>query len=519
MKFKKFMAILMASAITVSAGSSLVFAESYQETEKANFSEFVQNYTALYKEQMDAYGENISADADMYVALTDTSRALLGIMAPVDISWLNDVGFRYNTTISNGVEAVVGSVYVNGQDVCGLEVYVDTNTQNVYMRIPELHDSYVLVNMEVPEEQLETFNASLETLKDPMALMPDAAALETLLTRYSAIFFDGFGESINSEETLSVEGVEEACKTYEGQMQIEDAQKFMTTLLTTAKDDAELKEIIEEWGPLMVMESESGDIYQDFQTAVDELLADLNENAAINDGSYVSSKIWVDADNNIVGRELGFCENAGAEEEIFFKYQAPATETETALFTEIAVDGESFAVSGKGTIAEGKVSGTYDFMYDSVVMASVDVTDFVPADLEANGLNGSYKLYLQPGVGEENYTTLSSFDVVVDCTTDMETLDQNFALTLNMSAAPLATIGIFAGMSDPVEVPDFAALTNVLDATVEDDMVTYVTDMDWAPILDKCVAAGMPEDVAAMLDELVYDALYGVEEVTDAPAA
>lgn len=519
MKFKKFMAIALASAITVSAGSSLVFAESYQEAEKANFSKFAQNYTALYKEQMDAYGESISADADIDVSLTDTSRALLGIMVPVDISWLNDVGFRYNTTIANGIEAVVGSLYVNDKDVCGLEVYLDTNTQKIYMRVPELHDSYILVNMEVPEEETEAFTASLEALKDPMALIPDAAALETLLTRYSSILFDGFSESINSEDTLSVEGIEEACKTYEGQMQIEDAQEFVKTLLTTARNDAELKAIIDEWGPMMAIESESGDIYADFQNAIDEALADIMESTETNDGSYVSSKIWVDADNNIVGREIGFCENAGAEEEIFFKYQTPSTESDSALFVEIAADGESFAVSGKGAIAEGKVSGTYDFMYNSVVMASVDVTDFVPADLEANGLNGSYKFYLQPGVGEENYTTLSSFDVVVDCTTDMETLDQDYALTLNMSSAPLATIGISAGMSEPVAVPDFATLTNVLDATIEDDMDAYVTEMDWAPVLDKCVVAGMPEDVAAMLDELIYNALYGVEEYTDAPAA
>lgn len=519
MKFKRFMAIFMVSAMTVSAGSSLVSAATYQETEKEKFTNWVQNYTAVYQEQLDTLGDKIAAGADLYLQLTDTSRALLGMMVPVDISWLDHVGFAYDVTLVDGIEAVVGSLYVNDYDVCAVEVYIDTNSMLCYMRIPELHDSYISVDMNAAMESEGELPASFSTMTDPMALYPDAAVLESLLTRYASIVFDGFGDSIDSENTLSVEGVEAACTTYEGQMQIEDAQNFMTNLLTTAKDDAELKDIIETWAPAMAVESESGDIYQDFQTSIDELLTELTESPAENDGSYVSSKIWVDADNTIVGREIGFYDNAGAESDMYFKYQAPSNGTETALMIEFAADGESFGLSGQGTITDGKVSGTYDVLYNNVVMASIDVVDYVPADTANGGLNGSYILTLQPGIGEEEYATLSSFGVQIDCATDMETLDQALALTLTMSGAPLGTIGLTAGQTEAIEVPDLASLTNVLDAMVEDDMITYVEEMDWAPILENCVAAGMPEDVASMLDELIYNALYGEEVTDEAPVA
>lgn len=515
MKFKKMMAILMAAAITVSAGASIVSAETYSETEKAGLADWVKNYCALYQKQMDEYGDTISAKADIYAELTDTSRALLGMFVPVDISWLNNAGFLYNVTMVNGTEAVVGNLYLNDAPVCSLEVYMDTQTQQCYIRIPELHDAYLFANLELEVNGDEATAAALNVLNDPMALMPEASELEALLIRYGNIVLDGFAENITAEDTISVEGIEEACTTYEGRMYQTDAKNFVKELLTTAKDDAELKTFIEEWAPLMEIEGETDDIYQEFQAEIDELLADLDSEDFEEDGSYVSSKIWVDADKNVVGREIGFYENAGAESEIYFKMLSPASDTAAALSVEVYAEGESFGISGQGTVTDGKLSGTYDFLYNDVVMASADVTDYVPADMESGAINGSYKLYLQPGIGEEEYASLSSFDVVVDCTTDMATMDQVYDLTLNMSGSALGTVGITAGYSEPNEVPDFAALTNVLDSTSEEDMVAFVTEMDWAPILDKCKAAGMPEEVASMLDQLIYDALYGVEETTE----
>ena len=509
MKSKKFIAIFMASMIAASACSSVVSAESYQATEKAEFAQWLQNYIALYQKNLDMIGDSPSVTEDISVSISDTSRALLGFMSPVDISWLNNVGLTFDVTMANGSENIAGTIYVNDHTVCNLEFYMDIAAQKMYARIPELHDSYIYLDMAMASEGSEELTASMELLQNPVSLNPDPATLKTLLTRYSEILFDGFGESIAGDDTLSVEGVGEACKTYKGIMQVEDAQKFMIKLLTTAKEDNELKTLIEEWAPLLDMESESGDIYIDFRSGINDLLEDLEEDSYENDGTYVSSKVWVDSDNNIVGREIGFCDYTEAEEEIYFKYYAPSTDTETALFAEINIDGESFAISGKGTVTEGKVSGTYDILYDNVVTASIDVVDYVPADLNTGVVNGSYTIKVQPDILPEEYAFLSDFDLVVDCVSNPETYDSTYALTVNMSGAALGALNISAGYCDPVTAPDFTSYANVLDFANEEHLTTFVTEMDWMPVLKNCIAAGMPEDVASMLDELIYNALYG----------
>ena len=90
---------------------------------------------------------------------------------------------------------------------------MDTAAQKMYARIPELHDSYIYLDMAMASEGSEELTASMELLQNPVSLNPDPATLKTLLTRYSEILFDGFGENIAGDDTLSVEGVGEACRS------------------------------------------------------------------------------------------------------------------------------------------------------------------------------------------------------------------------------------------------------------------------------------------------------------------
>ena len=64
MKSKKFIAIFMASMIAASACSSVVSAESYQATEKAEFAQWLQNYIALYQKNLQLAEKNARSRKD-----------------------------------------------------------------------------------------------------------------------------------------------------------------------------------------------------------------------------------------------------------------------------------------------------------------------------------------------------------------------------------------------------------------------------------------------------------------------
>lgn len=507
MKLKKLTAILLAAAITSTAGSSLVFAESYQETEKAKITALASAVAEIFNN-----AEELSvsdAFADICLELGDTGRALASLMIPIDISWADNIGFNYCTSIADGIESIVGSLYLNNTSVCSLEYYIDTNTMQCYILIPELHDSYLLFDFS--DVLTDDYSSTLNTLmEDPMSLYPESSVMEELINRYGEILADGFGESISGEDTLSIEGVSMDCTTLEGRMQATDAEGFLTTLLSTARDDEQLKEILEQWSPMMALEDESIDLYQEFQAGIDSYLAELSEESVSDDGSYVSSKIWLDTDGRIVGRQLSFCE--GAEDMPILTYKAPVSGADKGFYLEFGADDEYFAISGKGTVTNGKLNGTYDFMYEDVVMASVEIIDADEKAAEDGSAYGSYKFIPQPGMGEDIYQSLSSLALVADVENRGENADSAITLSLTMSDAPLLSLSMTAGIGAYVEVPDFATLTNVLDCNSDDDLDIFINEMDWSPILDNCLTAGASEEAVALIDEMLYSSIYGTED-------
>lgn len=504
MKLKKLTAILLVAAITSTAGSSLVFAESYSETEKANIASLASTIAEVFKTAEDAAVSD--AYADLCFNLGDTGRALASLMVPIDISWAENIGFNYCTSIADGIEAIVGYLYLNNTAVCSVEFYMDTNNMVEYFRIPELHDSYLMADLTTDDSALML----QELMEDPMALYPESTVMEELINRYGEILADGFGESISGEDSLSIEGVSMDCTTLEGQMQSEDAQNFLTTLLSTARDDAQLKEIIEQWAPIITLETESTDVYQEFQAVIDDTLTELAEETVADDGSYISSKIWFDADGAVAGRQLSICE--GAVSMPFFTYKAPKADADRGFYLEVGFDDEYFAISGKGTVTDGKLNGTYDFMYNDVVMASAEIIDADEEAAEDGSAYGFYKFTLQPGVDEDIYQSLSSFALIADIENRGVNADSTVTLAVTMSDAELASVSITGGVGSPVEVPDFSTLTNVLNLESEDDIYTFIDEMDWSPILDNCLSAGASEEAVAMIDELIYSSLYGTED-------
>lgn len=529
MKLRKFIALLTATVMTSTAGSSLVLAESYQETEKANIANFASTVAeALQKAETVCESESVHAYADLCLSLGDTGRTLLSMMSPIDITWLDNIEFHCSVSSNAAIEYIVGDLCLNNTSVCSLECYMDLENMCFYMRIPELNDSYLVMN--ISYTLYNEFTAIYKILKnymyDPSALLPEASAMEDLLNRYGAILADGFIETNPYEDTISIEDISMDCLSLEGQIQAEDMQRLLTNVLTTAKEDVQLKEIIEIWAP--VFQVNSFEIYQEFQAFINETLASFEEEPFENDGSSLSSTIWQDTDGNIVGRQ--FILRNDTEEIPFFTYKAPVSNSDKGFYLDIRDDGESFSISGKGTVSNDKLNGSYDLLYDDIVMASVELIDTDTKAAEDGSSSGSYKFTLQPGIGEKEYQYLSGFAILADVSNYGDSAGSEFNLSLTKSEDAWVSLSLNAGRSDAMENPDDTAFSDVLDCihmiqyfflipgyrpflnilNVDSsyDMDTYLSKMDWQPILENCITAGMTEKAATQINDLIYESFY-----------
>ena len=108
--------------------------------------------------------EEVKGNAEIKVSLEDGGKAILGMLSPVDISWLADASISGNVSMSDKSMTEFMDVNVNGTKICTIEYYFDTENSEIYMRIPELSDGYIKMNMEqMTQEAVEEADQELDS--------------------------------------------------------------------------------------------------------------------------------------------------------------------------------------------------------------------------------------------------------------------------------------------------------------------------------------------------------------------
>lgn len=511
MKFKKFVTVLMAASIVSGSGANLVMADTYQEIEKTNIAGLASSLSELLESAASASSTEFFGDVSLELA--DTGRALLGMISSDNLSWAENIGINYCVSSKDGMEGIAADFYVNNTGIFSMEYYLDTTTMQYYICFPTIHPAYVTstLGIALDDSYTDLDQLILDITKNPMTLCPEGTVVEELLNRYGQILVEGFVDGTSIEDTISVEGISMDCQLIEGQMFEENLFDFTENLLTTAKDDEQLKEIIEFWDSLIELSyDENMDTYTEFQLTIEELLDELADEEITDDTSYISSKIWQDSNGTIVGREISLYE--GAQITPFLTYKLPSSGDDKGFYLEFNAEDDSFAISGKGNTIDGKFNGTYDFMYNDVVMFSMDVIDADEKAAEDGSAYGSYKFTLQPGIGEDMYQYYSSFGLTADLSSYGADFGSALGLTLTMSDADIATLRIHGGPADYFEFPDFTSTTNVLSLDSEEDMDTYCSELNLSLIFDSCEAAGIPDEIVSMVSEEIYNAIYETED-------
>ena len=94
-----------ASLMGISAVPATTWAaDSYKETEKAAFAKMIEEFGADYAKSLSEMDtEEVKGNAEIKVSLEDGGKAILGMLSPVDISWLADASISGNVSMSDTV--------------------------------------------------------------------------------------------------------------------------------------------------------------------------------------------------------------------------------------------------------------------------------------------------------------------------------------------------------------------------------------------------------------------------------
>ena len=523
---RKTTAICTAALLGTAVIPSTAFAaDNYASIEKNAWAEEVKNMASSYAASIEESQALVSGmQSDISLKIEDSGRSLLGFVAPFDISWLNDITLANTVSFTDGKEGLLMKVLLNDNQICSLEYYLDPESQDVYMRIPELSDKYFKTNLkEAADQQASNIESDIEELtpddtdvdiptdnfasaysdsislsaslmSDLSSALPEASVIETLLDKYGSMLFDNLTEGESSQETLTAGDISQDCTVYEGQISSADAVKTATELLEAAKSDSDIESILNTWNDKL---SSDENLYESFTTAVDKGLNALKDtDTSDSEDSYLSTKIWVDENGRIAGRALEIQE--GDTTTPILTWQMPENGSDFGYLLTIASDDiNTYSLSGSGQIDGDKLNGTYELSLADSISAIIEVKDYDTVSAKEGNLNGNYKITFPSSDtdNEDDYysSILENFALVLDLNSEKDS--GSVALSIENAGSTLGTLSITGGAGEAVEIPDLASLKDVYDANNNDDMNAYAATLDFTSIMDNLSKAGVPDEV------------------------
>ena len=486
MKKRRVIAAMTAVLLGVSTVSTGVLAaDSYREAEKAAFQKAVESLAESYGKSLENYESAMSAcGVDITASLDDAGRAILGMFAPADVSWLQDAKIATDVSISDNNMSQNMDFFVNGTKICSMEYYMNLETLDVYMKIPELADGYIKVN--IAENMDAAEQGTLKSLNGLEEMLPEIEPVKELLDRYGTILLDGINDEESTAETLSAGGVDQECTALEGSISAKEAVSLIQEILNTVKEDEELKNLIESWTKDMDDEKYS---YENFLKSIENIENEIEEEGEAGDGSLLS-KIWMDEEGNVAGRQISVVDADGSTEPLFV-WKSPKADSQCGLMLELYDDESIISLEGCGELTGDLLNGSYTLSMDGTEFA-IDVKDYNTAAMKAGNLNGSYTLSIVPAqTGDEEYNPMEGFELVADFAGDNET--GSITLSLNSSGSNLLSIGLAARPGKQVEYVDVSAMDKIYDVDSDADGEAFTNDMSLDTIMDNLMAAGMPE--------------------------
>lgn len=514
--FKSFMAMLLVLALIFalagcsSSPSEASFKKAYEKEVEAVVKS-IDEYYAL----ADGYDyKNIAVDGNVRFTLSDSLLTLLLAFTSYDWSWINDLKIHTSQNTKDNMTAVSVGLDYTDNNLIAMDMIMDPVSNRMFMGIPALNDAFFAIDLSSEEAgDLNLLAASYLGKNE----LPAKEPIQNVIRDVLATVLEGIQEVTFAEETLVVNGVEQACVAYEVRMTTAEAAQILTNVLEMLKADEDVKTLVCDLAQAFidssaysVYEAAGGgdaqslpntsnmaeDAYAVMIEAIDDMLLELESLDTAGEivwTSYITSKL------DILGVKVEFL-NENEEPAVF--YMAGATNKneigETICFQ---MDGTTyFGLEGNFTNDGKLLSGTYELTVDDKSMAFIEVENF---DVNAKQGLGTGSITVAPAKGlldliEENYDvdlsplglTLANLSVKIDVTTSEKNASA-VSVSLMNGEQPYVSLSIDASFSDSKAV--------TLPEKTTEDGNEWISGLDLNKFVDAVKDSGLPEYVVELI--------------------
>ncbi len=412
-----------------------------------------------------------------------------------------DFGMTVSSKQKGGNEGGDIELTYGGQKVVTVnQVYSRENSEEMYVRVPELSEAYIKVNRAEAESYLKDsvgidFDQYAQTAQN---FDFDTEAFEADIKEYEQLVKDNFPEAKeNGTKSGDIDGVsyEYTSKSYE--LTAADGQKVVTAVLEKAKTDENFKKLYEQG--VEAANQQSSAMYEkygeeapstpSYEEAIDKMLEEVK--GEIKGEETVMLETYENSDGQFAGFNLKPSDEKGE-----LKFISVSNENAEGL--DINFDsGDGTAVTAYGALKSENdvVNGTYTVTSTDDGEENMKVV-YTMTDMKNVGENFAGTIRFDVSVNEDGTSDSIWMEVKSDSTAD--DLDVTFDIGLNgENAFTMKMTGEKTEASD-VDVP--GSDVQVFNALDEEQMNKY---------LETCDTEGFMNKLKENLGDEMYNSLFG----------
>lgn len=462
----------------------------------------------LYKDLAGATLTDFGAKADLELMLGDmmidlVENAIFGTTeSGMDMSFLSNIGLGLEIDATEEIAQIAVDLNLSNTEI--VKLLLLANEETLWAGAPDLVDGYLKADFADLGINMDSITAGVPSVMGMLPnIIPDENTTATILNRYLELALKEIDNVERTTETLTLDGLSQEATKLTVKIYEQDALDAAKAVLKAAKNDADIKKVVEDFGDfyndMMAemnaeydVEYEEVDAYAEFTKLIDEALNQLPAEAEDKENP-ISLTLYVDGNHNVIGFNLMMPD----ETEAIVNYYIVMDGNNFKAVFEIA---EEMKVTGSGTINNGKINGTFAFTAEGITGLTIELKNYETNNKDA--VSGT--MIIKPT--KDLLSQMDGIDELpfddIGLQLDLDITADKYDVTLKLIGDDAMVVGLALKLA--TKTPgNIKAPVNTVDVTDQQAFMNWVAGIDFNEIIDNLEDAGVPDSLLTALESLV----------------
>ncbi len=451
--------------------------EHYQYIEGEALSSLAHSITGVYGQVSGAAGGtgNSGTHTDMTVSVGQKGiemleTMMLGGSGGVDLSFLSNVNISMDVKNKDDLTQVQMAAGLSGTDILTLNMIMNMASGDMFVSIPELSEEFLGVNM-------GDTGMSANQMNQILGALPSEELIERVLDKYINLVLKNVDGVNRTQEKVELGGLSQQCHVLKVRINEEDALRIVKAVLTEARNDADIKTIIEKMAPVIANDASGSNTYAQFQSAVDEALASLEEETVEDPESYILLTTYTDLKNKVIGRRIALPDNQGEMSYLLI--------TEGKDFAMEAEFGPQASVTGTGTVKNDKYTGTFTVSASGMEALIVETEELYLAESADGVMSGTVRMELGSTIAANAPAYLQGASVEMKINSSK--VESEVELKVNLQGETYVTI---TAASHPIDASGITEPSTSIDVNDQAALQQWLSTIDLQTVMSNLEEAG-----------------------------